>query len=81
MHRPYPNADRALRQVARHHVPQPAPVSPVRIAMAEWAAAAIADAQEALRPFREMMETLQAQQCRPHALYDPKSGQFALLDG
>jgi hypothetical protein len=77
-YRPYPNADRALRQVARH-VHQPAPVSVKQIAMAEWAALVIANAQTAMRPFAEMMETVRAQAARPHALYDPRSGRFELV--
>lgn len=79
-YRPYPNADRALRQLDRHHVQQPVPVSEMTVRLGEQATACLSAAHEALLPFRKMVERLQAQPYRPHALYDPKSGQFALLD-
>lgn len=78
-YRPYPNADRALRQLDRHHVQQPVPPSEFTLKLTAQANAALAAAHESLRPFREMVERLQAQPYRPHALYNPKSGQFALL--
>lgn len=81
MHRPYPNAVRALRQLARHHVPEPTQPSAFTLKLTAQANAALAAAHESLRPFREMVERMQAQPYRPHALYDPKSGQFELLDG
>ncbi|WP_405531481.1 hypothetical protein OG592_26925 [Streptomyces avidinii] len=79
-YRPYPNADRALRQLARHHVPEPVQPSEMTVRLAKQAMLCLAAGQEALLPFRRMFEQLQAQPCRPHALYDPKTGQFALLD-
>ncbi|MCX5587574.1 hypothetical protein [Streptomyces erythrochromogenes] len=80
MHRPYPNAGRALRQLARHHVPEPTQPSEFTLKLARQANAALAAAHQSLRPFREMVERLQAQPCRPNAAYDPQSGQFVLLD-
>ncbi|MER7733656.1 hypothetical protein ABTX80_22450 [Streptomyces erythrochromogenes] len=78
---PYPNADRALRQLARHHIqrPAPPPAFPMIRLLGVAAEQYLAAGNEALRPFREMMETLRAQANRPHALYDPKSGQFGLV--
>ncbi|MCX5407530.1 hypothetical protein OHA37_27155 [Streptomyces sp. NBC_00335] len=72
-YRPYPNAHRALRQLDRHHVPQPVPASELTLRLSEQATACLAAAHEALLPFRKMVERLQSQ---PY----PKSGQFALLD-
>ncbi|MFD5509041.1 hypothetical protein ACFWIB_14860 [Streptomyces sp. NPDC127051] len=57
-YRSYPNADRARRQVDRHHVQQPAPIPTMRVAMADWVVAALESALEAGRPFREMIEAL-----------------------
>lgn len=70
-HRPYPNADRALRQLGRRHVPQSAAVPAMRVAMADWAVAALASAHEAARPLREMLDALQAKPWHPDFVYDP----------
>jgi hypothetical protein len=48
-YRPYPNADRALRQVDRHR--QPAPPSEFQLSLAEQANAALEAAGRALEPF------------------------------
>lgn len=66
-HRPYPNAERALRQLGRHHVPEPVPQR-MNVSMAA-----------ALAGFSELAEALKASAWRPHALYDPKTDQFAVL--
>ncbi|MGW9371215.1 hypothetical protein ACWGVR_14530 [Streptomyces xanthophaeus] len=80
-HRPYPNADRALRQLGRHHVQQPVPPSELSIRLGEQAALCLAAARQALLPsFENMLAAFQAQPLRPHALFDPRSGRFALLD-
>lgn len=78
-YRPYPNVDRALRQLDRHHIQPMVQPSELTVRLREQAAAYLAAAHEALRPFREMAERLQAQLYRPHVLYDPKTRQFALL--
>lgn len=78
-YRPYPNANRALRQLDRHHIQQPTAPSELTDHLAKQASQCIAAAHEALLPFRRMVEALQARPYRPHALYDPASGEFALL--
>jgi len=55
-YRPYPNADRARRQVARHHVPQPVPPSEFTLKLAAQANAVLAAVSEALRPVREQLQ-------------------------
>ncbi|MFD4740595.1 hypothetical protein ACFWNQ_25005 [Streptomyces virginiae] len=79
-YRPYPNADRARRQVTRHRIEQLPPPSLMTLRLSEWVTRVMVAAHQDLRPFREMIEKLQAQDHRPNALYDPKSGRFALLD-
>lgn len=59
-YRPYPSADRALRQIDQHHVPQPVSVSEQSLRLLEQAAAYFAAAREGTRPSCEMIEVLQA---------------------
>ncbi|MFF4848814.1 hypothetical protein [Streptomyces sp. NPDC001194] len=75
-YRPYPNAERALRQLDRHHVQQPAPIPAMRVAMADWAVAVLESTREATRPLREMIDAMQARQWHPDFIFDPATNRF-----
>lgn len=60
-YRSYPNADRARRQLDRHHVPQPVP----QFVNASMAAA--------LAGLAEMAKAIKASAWRPDAIYDPST--------
>lgn len=59
-YRPYPNADRALRQLDRHHVQPPVPPSELTLKLAAQAHAALAALTTSLRPWREGIAAMQA---------------------
>ncbi|MEV6580293.1 hypothetical protein AB0M92_19245 [Streptomyces sp. NPDC051582] len=68
-YRPYPNADRALRQVARHQSPQqPTPPSEFTLKMAAQANAVLAAVAEATRPLRESLDAMGAPNPAPLAV-------------
>ena len=77
MHRPYPNADRALHQLDRHHVPQPAlPPSEFTLKMAAQANAVLSAMAETLRPWREAIDAMQARPWHPNFTFDPATNRF-----
>lgn len=63
-YRPYPNADRALHQLGRHHLPQLAP-SHVNDSMAA-----------ALEGFAVLAKAIKASAWRPEAVYGPAKDRF-----
>ncbi|MFC9821359.1 hypothetical protein ACFWG6_30765 [Streptomyces erythrochromogenes] len=65
-YRPYPNADRALRQLDRHHVPEPP--SELTLKLAAQANAVLAAVGEAFRPFRESLDRAGAPSPAPLAV-------------